>query len=186
MSSLTGQLLVSMPQMLDPFFERSVVYLCAHSPEDGAMGLVVNKTIEALTIDDLYSQLKIEPVARADRQQPVHFGGPVATGQGFVLHSTDYRDEGTLGIGTDFAMTATIDILRATGRGAGPRQSLVALGYAGWGPGQLDAEIQANGWLMVAADTGLVFDVEDGSKWQRALAKLGISPEMLSGESGRA
>lgn len=186
MSTLTGQLLVSMPQMLDPFFERSVVYLCAHSPEEGAMGLVVNKTIDSLTIDDLYTQLKIEPAAGTDRVQPVHFGGPVATGQGFVLHSADYRDEGTLGIGAEFAMTATIDILRATGRGVGPRQSLVALGYAGWGPGQLDAEIQANGWLLVAADTGLVFDGDDDRKWQRALAKLGVSPEMLSGESGWA
>jgi len=184
MTSLTGQLLVAMPQMLDPFFERSVVYLCAHSQEDGAMGLVVNKTIDTLTIDELYAQLEIEPVTR--RPQPVHFGGPVATGHGFVLHSTDYREEGTLGLGTEFAMTATIDILRATGKGVGPRQSLVALGYAGWGPGQLDAEIQANGWLMVAADTGLVFDTEDDSKWQRALAKLGVSPEMLSGETGRA
>ena len=184
MTSLTGQLLVAMPQMLDPFFERSVVYLCAHSQEDGAMGLVVNKTIDTLTIDELYAQLGIEPVTH--RPQPIHFGGPVATGHGFVLHSTDYREEGTLGLSGEFAMTATIDILRATGKGMGPRQSLVALGYAGWGPGQLDAEIQANGWLMVAADTGLVFDTEDASKWQRALAKLGVSPEMLSGDSGRA
>lgn len=186
MTSLTGQLLVSMPQMLDPFFERSVVYLCAHSQEDGAMGLVVNKTIDTLTIDELYAQLEIEPATGAGRLQPVHFGGPVAPGQGFVLHSADYRDQGTLGLGEDFAMTTTLDILRATVRGAGPRQSLIALGYAGWGPGQLDAEIQANGWLMVAADTGLVFDTEDGSKWQRALAKLGVSPERLSGDSGRA
>jgi putative transcriptional regulator len=184
MTSLTGQLLVAMPQMLDPFFERSVVYLCAHSQEDGAMGLVVNKTIDTLTIDELYAQLEIEPVTH--RPQPIHFGGPVATGHGFVLHSTDYREEGTLGLSGEFAMTATIDILRATGKGVGPRQSLVALGYAGWGPGQLDAEIQANGWLMVAADTGLVFDTEDASKWQRALAKLGVSPEMLSSDSGRA
>jgi putative transcriptional regulator len=184
MTSLTGQLLVAMPQMLDPFFERAVVYLCAHSQNDGAMGLVVNKTIDTFTIDELYAQLEIEPVTR--RPQPVHFGGPVATGHGFVLHSTDYREEGTLGLGGEFAMTATIDILRATGKGVGPRQSLVALGYAGWGPGQLDAEIQANGWLMVAADAGLVFDTEDASKWQRALAKLGVSPEMLSGETGRA
>jgi len=184
MTSLTGQLLVAMPQMLDPFFERAVVYLCAHSQDDGAMGLVVNKTIDTFTIDELYAQLEIEPVTH--RPQPVHFGGPVATGHGFVLHSTDYREEGTLGLGGEFAMTATIDILRATGKGVGPRQSLVALGYAGWGPGQLDAEIQANGWLMVAADTGLVFDTEDASKWQRALAKLGVSPEMLSGETGRA
>jgi len=186
MSSLTGQLLIAMPQMFDPFFARSVVYLCAHSPESGAMGLVINKTIDSLTMDELYTQLKIEPVLQASRQQPVHFGGPVAPGHGFVLHSPDYREEGTLGIGDEFAMTATVDILRANGKGEGPQRWLVALGYAGWGPGQLDAEIHANGWLSVAADTGLVFDAEDESKWQRALAKLGVSPEMLSGDSGRA
>jgi putative transcriptional regulator len=186
MTSLTGQLLIAMPQMGDPFFARSVVYLCAHSEETGAMGLIVNKTIDSLTIDELYAQLKIEPVTRAKQRQRVHFGGPVATGQGFVLHSADYHDEGTLGIGDEFALTATVDILRASGKGEGPRQCLVALGYAGWGPGQLDSEIQANGWLLVAADTGLVFDLEIDNKWQRALAKLGVSPEMLSGESGHA
>jgi putative transcriptional regulator len=184
MASLTGQLLVAMPQMSDPFFDHSVVYLCAHSQEDGAMGLVVNKTIDSFSIGELYAQLKIEPSTHTD--QPVHFGGPVSPAQGFVLHSTDYRDEGTLGIGEDFAMTTTLDILRAQSKGEGPRQGLVALGYAGWGPGQLEAEIGANGWLLVSADTDLVFDVENENKWQRALAKLGISPEMLSGESGRA
>ncbi len=184
MPSLTGQLLVAMPQMSDPFFDHSVVYLCAHSQEDGAMGLVVNKTLDSLTVDELYAQLKIEPAARSG--QPVHFGGPVAPGQGFVLHSTDYREASTLGIGEEFAMTATLDILHAKSKGEGPRQGLVVLGYAGWSPGQLEAEIQANGWLVVAADPSLVFETDDGSKWQRALAKLGVSPEMLSGESGRA
>jgi putative transcriptional regulator len=184
MASLTGQLLVAMPQMSDPFFDHSVVYLCAHSEETGAMGLVVNKTLDSLVIDELYAQLKIEPVTPSD--QPVHFGGPVASGQGFVLHSTDYREESTLRIGEEFALTTTRDILLAQSKGQGPRQGLVALGYAGWGPGQLEAEIGANGWLLVAADTSLVFAAEDDSKWQRALAKLGISPEMLSGESGRA
>jgi len=172
--------------MGDPFFTHSVVYLCAHSEDAGAMGLIVNKTIDSLTIDELYAQLKIEPVTHAKHQQPVHFGGPVATGQGFVLHSADYHDQGTLDIGDEFALTATVDILRASGMDEGPRQALIALGYAGWGPGQLDSEIKANGWLLVAADTGLVFDAEIDSKWQRALAKLGVSPEMLSGESGRA
>ncbi|HEV2188339.1 MAG TPA: YqgE/AlgH family protein [Stellaceae bacterium] len=185
MSSLTGQLLVAMPHMQDPRFARSVVYMCAYSEEAGAMGLVINKTIDALTLDELYAHLKIEPV-RANRPQPVHFGGPVDPGRGFVLHSADYREEATLGITGDFAMTATIDILRAIGKGEGPRQSLLALGYAGWAPGQLDAEIQANGWLSVAADAGLVFDDADDSKWQRALKKLGVSPEMLSGEAGHA
>jgi len=184
MPSLTGQLLVAMPQMSDPFFDHSVVYLCAHSLEDGAMGLVINKTIDAFTLDQLYAQLKIEPAAHSN--QPVHFGGPVAPGQGFVLHSTDYREESTLGLGEDFAMTATLDILHARSKGEGPRQGLVALGYAGWSPGQLEAEIQANGWLLVAADPSLVFETEDDRKWHLALAKLGVSPEMLSGESGRA
>ena len=186
MSSLTGQLLVAMPQMQDPRFARSVVYLCAHSEEAGAMGLVVNRTIDALTVDELYAHLKIEPVKRANRPRPVHFGGPVDPGRGFVLHSTEYREEGTLGIGGEFAMTATLDILRAMGKGEGPRQFLLALGYAGWAPGQLDAEIQANGWLSVAADAELVFDPDDDRKWLRALAKLGVSPEMLSGEAGHA
>jgi putative transcriptional regulator len=186
MNSLAGQLLIAMPQLGDPFFARSVVYLCAHSNEAGAMGLIVNKTIDSFTIDELYAQLKIEPVMLSNRPQPMHFGGPVAPGHSFVLHSADYREDGTLGIGIDFALTATLDILRAMGKGEGPRQCLVAVGYAGWGPGQLDAEIQANGWLLVAADTGLVFDAEDDNKWQRALAKLGVSPGMLSGDSKRA
>ena len=185
MSSLTGQLLVAMPQMQDPRFARSVVYMCAHSEDAGAMGLVINKTIDALTLDELYAHLKIEPV-RANRPLPVHFGGPVDPGRGFVLHSPDYHEEGTLGIGDEFAMTATLDILRAIGNGEGPRQRLLALGYAGWAPGQLDAEIQANGWLSVPADADLVFDDAQESKWQRALKKLGIDLSMLSSEAGHA
>jgi len=185
MTSLAGQLLIAMPQMYDPFFSRSVVYLCAHDTDSGARGLIINKTIDGLTLQELYAQLKIEPVMQ-ERPQPVHFGGPVAPGHSFVLHSADYREEGTLALGAEFAVTATLDIFRATGRGEGPRRGIVALGYAGWGPGQLDSEIQANGWLLVAADAHLVFDAEDDSKWQQALAKLGVSPEMLSADSGRA
>ena len=186
MSSFTGQLLVSMPQLLDQFFARSVVYICSHSQIDGAMGLIINKVVEWLTIDKLYAQLKIEPAMRVSRSQAVHFGGPVQTGRAFVLHSPDYGDEGTLCIGAEFAMTATLDVLRAIGQGDRPRQAILAIGYAGWGPGQLDSEIQANGWLSVAADAGLVFDSDNDSKWQRALAKLGVSPELLSGDIGHA
>src|SRR5258708_2026591 len=176
-----------MPRMQDPRFARSVVYLCAHSEEAGAMGLVVNKTIDALTIDELYAHLKIAPLPEAPkRPRPVHFGGPVDPGRGFVLHSAEYREEGTLGIGDEFAMTATIDILRAMGRGEGPRRSLLALGYAGWAPGQLDAEIQANGWLSVDADPDLLFDSDFDAKWQRALTKLGIDLTMLSTDAGHA
>jgi len=188
-SPLTGQLLVAMPQMQDPRFARSVVYMCAYSEEAGAMGLVINKTIDALTLDELYAHLKIEAVRQetlANRPRPVHFGGPVDPGRGFVLHSDDYREEATLDIAGGFAMTTTIDILRAIGKGEGPRQSLLALGYAGWAPGQLDAEIQANGWLSVAADAGLVFEDADDSKWQRALKKLGVDLSMLSSDAGHA
>jgi putative transcriptional regulator len=184
MTSLTGQLLIAMPQMEDPFFARSVVYLCEHSSENGAMGLIINRILDELTTDQLYAQLGIEPVLHA--AEAVHFGGPVATGNGFVLHSPDYREEATLPIAPDFALTATVEILRAKARGQGPRQCLLTLGYAGWGPGQLDAEIGANGWLSVAADADLVFETKDDSKWSRALAKLGVSPEMLSGDTGRA
>ena len=184
MKSLTGQLLVAMPQMTDPRFARSVVYVCAHSEEEGAMGLVVNKLLASLTMDELYTHLKLEPRALGTR--PVHFGGPVEPGRGFVLHSADYREDATLVVDERFAVTATLDILRAIGRGDGPHRSLLALGYAGWAPGQLDAEIHANGWLSVAADSELVFDDDFDDKWQRALAKLGIDLTMLSTDAGHA
>lgn len=184
MPSLTGQLLIAMPQMEDPRFARSVVYLFAHSEDEGAMGIIINKTIEGMTADELYAQLKIEPVARGPRA--VHFGGPVGTGLGFVLHDAGYRETGTTAIDGAFALTATVDILRAMARGEGPTRRILALGYAGWGPLQLEGEIAANGWLVVAADIGLVFEADDGEKWLRALAKLGIKPEMLSGNFGQA
>jgi putative transcriptional regulator len=186
MTSFTGQLLIAMPQMSDPFFSRSVVYLCAHSEKVGAIGLIINRTIDSLTIDELYAQFKIESVMHSNQPQPVHFGGPVAPGRAFVLHSADYREDETLLIGDEFAMTTTLDILRATSKGGGPHQFLLAVGYAGWEPGQLESEIQANGWLLVDADTGLVFSADNDSKWPRALGKLGVSAENLSGESGRA
>jgi len=185
MTSLTGHLLIAMPQMDDPYFFRSVVFLFAHEADTGAMGIIVNKTVD-LTLDQLFAHLEIEPRAKPGPAQPVHFGGPVNLETGFVLHGTGYREEGTVGIGDDFALTATFDILTAMAAGTGPSQSLLALGYAGWGPGQLEAEIQANGWLSVPADLGIVFEVDDGSKWQRALAKLGISPDMLTSGIGHA
>ena len=184
MQSLTGQLLIAMPQMEDPRFEHSVVYLFAHGEEEGAMGIIVNKTIDNLTEDEVYQHLKIEPLAGVG--QRVHFGGPVGTELGFVLHSAEYREESTAGIGNGFALTTSFDILRAMSKGQGPRQHILALGYAGWGPGQLEAEIKANGWLLVDAETGLVFDADDAGKWSQALAKLGVKPEMLSAGAGRA
>ncbi|MGP1253745.1 YqgE/AlgH family protein [Algihabitans albus] len=181
---LTGQLLVAMPTMADPRFERSVIYLCAHSSE-GAMGLVVNKLAGSLTFPDLLEQLGIDgPDAREDIR--VHFGGPVETGRGFVLHSAEYLQDSSLQVNDAFALTATVDILRDLAYGSGPRQALLALGYAGWGPGQLDQEIQKNGWLHVEADELLVFDGGLEDKWDRAIRKLGFDAAMLSGDAGHA
>ena len=181
---LTGQLLVAMPQMQDPRFAKSVIYLCAHTPE-GAMGLVLNRLLDSITFPDLLEQLGIE-AGPAGSEIRIHFGGPVESGRGFVLHTADYRQEGTLAINSSIALTATVDILRDIASGAGPRQKLLALGYAGWGPGQLDAEIQANGWLQVPADEQLVFGANLDAKWEAALAKLGVDYGRLSGDAGHA
>jgi len=183
--TLTGQLLIAMPQMMDPRFARSVVYVCAHSEDEGAMGLVVNKLLASLTMDELFTHLNLDPTTLA-ASRPVHFGGPVEPGRGFVLHTADYNEDATLVVGDGIAVTGTLDILRAIGRGEGPRRSLLALGYAGWAPGQLDAEMQANGWLSVPADSDLVFDDDFDAKWQRALGKLGIDLTLLSTEAGHA
>jgi putative transcriptional regulator len=185
MNTLTGQLLVAMPQMPDQRFARSVIYLCAHSENDGAMGLVINKPLGSLTLAELFTQLDIAPPGRAEAQA-VHFGGPVEIGRGFVLHTADYSEEATLHVAGNIAVTATLEILRAIGKGRGPRQCLFALGYAGWAPGQLDAEIQANGWLCVAADDRIVFDTDHDGKWRRALAKLGVDLTSLSSDAGHA
>jgi putative transcriptional regulator len=182
--SLSGQLLVAMPQMSDPRFARTVVYLCAHS-SDGAMGLVVNRLIDSLTFGNLLSQLGVEAEG-GPADMPVHFGGPVESSRGFVLHSSDYLQDSTLVIDDEIALTATIDVLRAIASGAGPRHRVLALGYAGWAPGQLDAEIQANGWLLVPADLDLVFGDENNAKWERAIAKIGIDLSLLSSEAGHA
>ncbi len=149
------------------------------------MGLVINKLLDALTMGELFAQLDISP-SRIVNSRPVHFGGPVEAGRGFVLHTSDYNEEATLLVDGNIAVTATLEILRAIGNGRGPRHSLFALGYAGWAPGQLDAEIQANGWLSVTADDDIVFDPDQDGKWRRALAKLGIDLSMLSPDAGHA
>jgi putative transcriptional regulator len=183
-SSLSGQLLVAMPQMSDPRFARTVVYLCAHS-SDGAMGLVVNRLIDSLSFGSLLAQLGVENDG-APADMPVHFGGPVESSRGFVLHTADYCQDSTLVIDDEIALTATLDVLKAIARGSGPRRRVLALGYAGWAPGQLDAEIQANGWLLVPADLDLVFGVQNDTKWERAIAKIGIDLTLLSSEAGHA
>ncbi len=179
-----GQILVAMPQMTDRRFAKSVIYLCALSAE-GAMGLVVNKLIDTIAFPDLLKQLNIEANSTNDKIQ-VHFGGPVESGRGFVLHSDEYVQETTLVINDGVALTATVDVLRAIAEGKGPQRSMLALGYAGWAPGQLDSEIRANGWLNVAADEQLIFGSELDSKWSRAIGKLGIDILSLSPTAGRA
>ncbi|MGB3178228.1 MAG: YqgE/AlgH family protein [Albidovulum sp.] len=182
---LSGKLLIAMPGMADPRFEHSVVFLCAHSA-DGAMGLIVNKPARDLSFDELQSQLGI---ARSEKAQQirVHFGGPVEHSRGFVLHSADYGGEGaTLKVDDSFGMTGTVDILQAIADGEGPAVSILALGYAGWGPGQLENEILANGWLTSDADPELVFSSDDDRKWTRALNSLGVDPITLSAAAGRA
>ena len=183
-SCLAGQLLVAMPGMKDPRFEKSVIYMCAHN-SDGAMGLVINRALQSLTFPDLLEQLGIDPMDTAERIN-VHFGGPVESGRGFVLHSRDYLQEATMVVDTDIALTATVDILKVIADGDGPRRSLLALGYAGWGPRQLDFEIKSNGWLHVAADSELVFGGNLDGKWAQAMDKIGIDPLMLSDDVGHA
>ncbi|KIC50499.1 YqgE/AlgH family protein [Tateyamaria sp. ANG-S1] len=181
---LTGQLLVAMPGMGDPRFDRSVVFICAHS-DDGAMGLIVNKPAVDMTLGELLDQLEISGSDPA-RKHPVHFGGPVETQRGFVLHGADYTSRlQTLEVGA-FGMTATQDVLEDIAIGDGPERALVMLGYAGWGPGQLEGEIARNGWLTVGATPQLVFGTGDTSKWIKALNALGIDPLGLSGAAGRA
>jgi len=181
---LAGHLLVAMPGMPDPRFAKAVIYMCAHNDE-GAMGLVINRAMAEYTFPDLLKQLGI--TADADMSSiSVQFGGPVEQGRGFVLHSADYVHESTLVVDADVALTATVDILKAIAHGKGPAHRLLALGYAGWGPGQLDAEILQNGWLSVKADPSIVFNANLGAKWQQALGKLGIDLSLLSENAGHA
>lgn len=189
---LDGQLLLAMPTMADNRFARSVIYVCAHS-QDGAMGIVVNRPAKKVSFSELLVQLEVIAPDEAIRlparagSVPVVKGGPVETGRGFVLHSADYFvDNSTLPIDDGISLTATIDILRAIAQGKGPHRAMLALGYAGWSPGQLEAEIQHNGWLNCPADQGLIFDTMLDTKYERALGKLGIDPAMLSAEAGHA
>ena len=179
-----GMLLVAMPGMPDPRFARSVIYLCAHS-EEGAMGLVVNQVADEVTFPAVIGQLGIEP-DRSCADQPVHVGGPVQPSRGFVLHSADYVQDGTMVIDDGFALTATVDVLKAIASGQGPTRSVLALGYAGWDAGQLDAEIQGNGWMVAPADPEIVFDRDNESKWLRAMRKIGVDPLLLSSTAGHA
>ncbi len=189
---LDGQMLIAMPAMMDERFARSLVYICAHSAE-GAMGIVVNHPAPNINFPDLLVKLDVIPAADLIRLPSragvvkVMRGGPVETERGFVLHSADFFIENsTLPIDEGICLTATIDILKAIARGDGPASAILALGYAGWAPGQLESEIQGNGWLHCAADPDLIFGADVGSKYDRALKKIGIDLGMLSSEAGHA
>jgi putative transcriptional regulator len=189
---LDGQMLIAMPAMSDERFARAVIYVCAHSAE-GAMGIVVNQAAQNINFPDLLVQLEVIsegegihlPVRAED--VPVLKGGPVETGRGFVLHSADfYIENSTLPIDDGVSLTATLDILKAIARGDGPASAVLALGYAGWAPGQLEQEIQQNGWLHCAADAELIFGGDIEHKYERALRKIGIDLSHLSSEAGHA
>lgn len=188
---LDGQLLIAMPGMSDPRFERSVIYMCAHSGQ-GAMGIIINKATPMMSFGELLSQLDltgedaVEPPEEL-MQMPVLFGGPVEQGRGFVLHTSDYfAADSSLPVADNIALTATVDILRAMAKGEGPQHAVLALGYSGWAPGQLENEIQRNGWLTCQADEDLIFGVDFDDRYRAALRKLKIDPAMLSSESGHA
>jgi putative transcriptional regulator len=189
---LKGQLLVAMPLMTDRRFARSVIYMCAHSDE-GAMGLIINHVATHINFPDLLERLGIVPrgaddgIANEILERHVHVGGPVETGRGFVLHTSDYfTNDSTLQIDRDVSLTASIDILKAIASGEGPNRAILALGYAGWSAGQLESEIHANGWLHCAADIDLLFDSDLETKYTRALAKIGIDPSHLVCDAGHA
>jgi putative transcriptional regulator len=189
---LDGQMLIAMPSMADDRFARAVIYVCAHSSE-GAMGIIVNQPAANINFPDLLVQLEVIPAADLIQLPPgagtvkVLKGGPVETGRGFVLHSADFFIENsTLPIDEGICLTATLDILKAIARGNGPASAVLALGYAGWAPGQLENEIQKNGWLHCPADSELIFGKDTDGKYALALRKLGIDVGMLSSEAGHA
>jgi len=181
---LDGQMLIAMPGMQDPRFTRSVVFICAHST-DGAMGLIINKCADDLVWKDLFKKLSI-PIGSVMAPRPVHYGGPVDTARGFVLHSSDYHSQdATMPVDDNTSMTATLDILNDIAMGKGPGRAIVTLGYAGWAAGQLESELQVNGWLICDADDDLLFGDKNDDKWDQALAKIGVNPAML-GPGGHA
>lgn len=184
-SFLEGKLLIALPGMPDPRFEKSVIFICAHSGE-GAMGLIINKAVEGLSFREMMERLKIG-VTENTPDGPILFGGPVQTGRGFVLHSGEFESkDSTMPVTDDISLTATLDILRAIADGRGPAKALFALGYAGWDSGQIEDEIRANGWVHCDADNSIIFDEALNEKWSRALKKLGIDMSGLSAHTGRA
>ncbi len=181
---LTGQLLIAMPAMEDPRFAQSVIYLCAHTHE-AAMGLVLNRPLASPSFDDLLKQLDVAPAPPA-RRIALCDGGPVDGMRGFVLHTADWTGDGSLHVDDTVALTASLDVLKAIAAGDGPKEALLALGYAQWGAGQLDQEMQDNAWLSAPASLDLVFDADHPTKWRRAMASLRVDPGLLHATAGHA
>jgi putative transcriptional regulator len=181
---LDSQLLIAMPAMMDPNFARTVTLVCQHS-EEGAIGITLNR-LSNFTLGEILEQLNIDCSDPAVRETPVLEGGPVSHDRGFVVHSPLEGFESSLAISDDIMVTTSRDILAAIARGAGPSRFLVALGYAGWGDGQLESEMRENAWLSVPVDSGIVFDSPLGERWKQAVSRLGIGVENLSGFGGHA
>lgn len=183
---LTGRLLLATPVLRDSGFEKSVVYICSHDAR-GAMGIVVNQPLKLVEFRDILTQLKLDGIEIDPGLLPdVHFGGPVEMTRGFVLHSTDHVHQDTVVLDKNVGITATIEILQDIVMGCGPKNSIFALGYAGWGEGQLEQELQSNAWLSIEADPSLIFDTKTHDKWEKALEILGVSPAQLSSITGHA
>lgn len=180
---LTGQFLLAMPGIGDPRFDQAVIAVCAHD-ENGAIGIGIGAKVAGLRLHDVLEQVKIDTAAVDDA--PIHFGGPVETRRGFVLHSSDWSGQDTIDVAGKWSLSGTLDALRAIAEGKGPSRWLVALGYAGWGAGQLDAEMTRHGWLNVSDDAGMLFDTATADRWTRGFNAAGIDPKLLGIESGRA
>lgn len=180
---LVGQFLLAMPGIGDPRFEQAVIAMCGHDPE-GAIGIGIGATIEGISLHDVLKQFDIDPGEAPDA--PVHFGGPVEPRRGFILHSLDWSGQDTIEVAGRWALSGTIDVLRAIAEGKGPERWLVALGYAGWGEGQLDEEMARHGWFNVRADQTLLYDTDADDRWSAGFAAAGIDPRLLTSQAGRA
>lgn len=182
---LTGRLLIASPQIVDPRFSHAVILICGHDI-NGAMGIILNRLIDDLTLKDLIEQLGLQSSTPVRTHIPVHFGGPIEMGRGFVIHSTDYLHEASIKISDEIALSSTLEILSLLIEGEGPKEKILVLGYVGWSAGQLEAEIQESSWLQVEADLDLVFSSDLWDTWKKALKKIGVDPALLSSQTGHA
>lgn len=180
---LTGQILLALPGIGDPRFEHAVIAMCAHD-EQGALGIGIGKVADGIGFHDLLEQFEIEPGESPDR--PILLGGPVEPQRGFVLHSRDWNGEESLDVGDRWSLSGTTDVLRAIAEGRGPTQWIAALGYAGWGPGQLETEMTRHGWFVTPVSDNLLFNVAPHHRWQRAYAEAGVDSSLIASVAGQA